>query len=184
MSWIDWSKWAEEPLIIQVHAIIAVLGFVVGGFVMLRAKGTRGHRWAGRVFAVLALATAGTSFFIHEIRVLGPFSPIHVLSVLTIVLVWRGVVAIRAGRIGAHQRFMRLAYLSGFIVAGAFTFLEGRLNYEIFVERGLEAALGNEIWPARLMLAAAIFVTLVSIGLFLRGNRRAQAWASRPKSAK
>lgn len=169
---VDWSEWGEEPTIIQIHAIVAVLGLVLGAWVMLARKGSPRHKLMGRAFGVLALATAGTSFFINEIRLWGPFSYIHLLSILTIVLVWRGVVAIRAGRVQAHQRAMRFTFFGGFIIAGAFTMLEGRLTYEIFLERGLEGVFGSEFWPGRVMLGIAIFVTIVAVSVYLKGWRR------------
>ena len=41
---------------------------------MLRAKGTRSHMLFGWVWIGLMAATAGTSFFIHDIRSFGLFS--------------------------------------------------------------------------------------------------------------
>jgi uncharacterized membrane protein len=75
-----------EPVAIQVHAF-AALGALALGIVQLAApKGTRRHRVMGWAWVGLMTIIVITSLAIHEIRLLGPWSPIHLLSILTAIL--------------------------------------------------------------------------------------------------
>ena len=128
-----------EPLLnaslaIQLHALAAVLALLLGGLVLFRRKGDRLHRLGGRIWVGLMLTAAFSSFFIHTIRMLGPWSPIHLLSILTLVLLFRGVSLAHARRIMEHRRMMQGTYLSALIVAGVFTFMPGRIMFEVFFE--------------------------------------------------
>lgn len=49
---------------------------------------------------------AGFRFWIHEFQVIGPYSPIHILSAVTLVTLWYAIRATRAGRIKAHRSAM------------------------------------------------------------------------------
>ena len=71
---------------------------------------------------VLALS----SFAIHSFAVIGPFSPLHGLALLTLWSLWEAIRHARAGRIAAHQRVLRNLYWFGVMVAGVFNFLPGR----------------------------------------------------------
>lgn len=173
MEFLNLVEWSEEPLIIQVHMAVAIGGILIGGWAMLARKGTQRHKLLGRGFAILALATALTSFFIHEIRTWGLWSPIHLLSVFTIFMVWRGIVLIRAGRVAAHQSHMQIIYLSGFVVASAFTLLPGRLPYQIFLQNGLERLAGDEYMAERLALIIPVAAILFSCFVLMRARRRA-----------
>ena len=173
MELLNWQEWSEEPLIIQIHMVVAIGGIILGGYAMLARKGTRRHKLFGRGFAVLALATALTSFFIHEIRAWGPWSPIHLLSIFTVVMIWRGVVLIRARRIAAHQFHMQIIFLSGFVVATAFTFLPGRLPYQIFLETGLERIAGDKDTAERIALVIPVAAILFSCVVLVRTWRQA-----------
>ena len=101
-----------EPLIhttlaIQIHTAAAILAFFLGGFILFRRKGDRLHRLGGRVWVVLMLAVAATSFFIHTIGLVGIWSPIHLISVATFGLLARGVWLARARRIPEHRSMMQ-----------------------------------------------------------------------------
>ena len=69
------------------------------------------------------LLTAVSSFGIKSD---GRFSWIHILSVVTIVSIVAGVIAIRSGRREMHLRCMRGAYI-GLLIAFLFTMAPGRL---------------------------------------------------------
>ena len=73
---------------------------------------------------MLMLTTALVSFAIHGLR--GEFHPIQPLAVLTLFGVIRGIRLARAGEIERHRRTMTRVYI-GLILAGAFTFLPGRI---------------------------------------------------------
>lgn len=124
----------HASLAIQLHVIVAVLAFVLGGIVLFRTKGDRLHRIGGRVWVGLMLAVSLTSFFIHTIRVWGPWSPIHILSVMTLFGLYAGVNHARMRRIAQHRRTMQGVYVGALIIAGGFTFMPGRIMHEVFFE--------------------------------------------------
>jgi uncharacterized membrane protein len=144
----------QATLAIQIHTLAAILAFFLGGIVLFRRKGDRLHRLGGQAWVALMLAVAITSFFIHTIRLVGIWSPIHLLSIYTIWYLARGVWLARAGRIGEHRAIMQQIYLGALIVAGAFTFMPGRIMHAVFFE-------GPYPW----MGAAAAAVLVASVAL-------------------
>ncbi|MBU6267347.1 MAG: DUF2306 domain-containing protein [Sphingomonadales bacterium] len=110
--------------IVMLHVITVAPALPLGVWLFATTKGDATHRLLGRVWAVLILVTAVTSFGIHQIT--GHLSVIHILSVITIVSVVRGVLAARKGNIVAHRSNMIGAF-TGITIAGLFTFLPGRL---------------------------------------------------------
>jgi hypothetical protein len=64
--------------------------------------------------------------------VIGPFSPIHILSVVTLVGLTQAFRHLRHGRYPAHGRALRALYLQALIVTGIFTFLPGRRMNALF----------------------------------------------------
>lgn len=75
----------EASLAIQLHEIAAILAFGLGAFVLWRRKGNTSHKWWGKIWVALMIVTAGTSVFIHEIKLWGNYSPIHFLTLLVLV---------------------------------------------------------------------------------------------------
>ncbi|MFZ1813854.1 MAG: DUF2306 domain-containing protein [Rhizobiaceae bacterium] len=122
----------EADIAIQLHMLAAIGAFVLGAFVLWRRKGNASHRFNGRIWVGLMMVTALSGFFIHELRVWGQWSPIHIISALVpMALIW-AILAARKGDITSHRRIMQSSYVGGMVVAGGFTFLPGRLNHQIF----------------------------------------------------
>lgn len=122
----------SAPLI-QLHTGAALVALCTGPVAILRQRRDRWHRVAGRLWVVAMAVTSITAFGILEIRLIGPFSPIHLLAVLVPVMLWRAVAAIRAGRRSQHARIMTQLYILSMLVAGGFTLLPGRrLNAVLF----------------------------------------------------
>ncbi len=113
----------QTPLLVFIHLTAAILAFVFGLIMLIRKKGTPVHKRLGRVWVALMAFTALSSFFIQT---QGHFSVIHVLSVLTLIALFRGVYAIRHGDQRTHRRNMLLAY-GGLVIAGLFTLDPHRL---------------------------------------------------------
>lgn len=92
-------------------------------------KGSLAHRTTGYVWLGAMLIVAISSFWIHSSGVpvrLGPYSIIHLLSVLALVSIWQAIRFARAGYITAHRK--TLIYLAvGFWIAGAFTLAPERI---------------------------------------------------------
>jgi uncharacterized membrane protein len=71
---------------IQVHAFAAIAAFGLGLVQLSAPKGTLPHRSVGWVWAALMLVVCVSSFFIHQIRMWGPWSPIHLLSIFVLIM--------------------------------------------------------------------------------------------------
>src|ERR1700716_4477279 len=84
----------NAALAIPLHAFAAMAAFVLGIVQFAAPKGTLPHRTIGWIWVLLMAAVAISSFWIHTIRLVGPFSPIHLLSIFTLIMVplavWRG----------------------------------------------------------------------------------------------
>jgi hypothetical protein len=80
--------------------------------------------------------TALSSFFIHTIKVLGPFSPIHVLSLLTLSGAFIAVRSTRQRNFVRHQRVVKALHFGGIGIAGFFALMPGRIMYEVVFGAG------------------------------------------------
>jgi uncharacterized membrane protein len=85
------SPLTSAPLATQLHAYAALASFALGVVQLARVKGTTGHRALGYTWVGLMLIVALGSFWIHDLRVWGPWSPIHLLSILSLVMLPLGV---------------------------------------------------------------------------------------------
>jgi len=122
---------AEQP--IPFHAYAAFLAVILGGIQLLRPKGTGTHKYLGYTWVVLMLWVSVSSFWIHTIKMIGLFSPIHLLSIFTIWSVFEAIRSARLGNISRHKVMMKLLYVLALIVTGLFTILPGRtMNAVIF----------------------------------------------------
>ena len=119
------------PLPIQLHAFAAFAALVLGGVQLLRPKGSGTHRTMGYVWVALMMLIAVSGLFIHEIRLIGPFSPVHLLSLVILVTVPLAVYRARTGNIAGHRRAMLNIYWIALIGAGIFTMLPGRIMGEV-----------------------------------------------------
>ena len=81
MSWEE--LWRAGP-VISGHALAAFAALFLGAAQLLGKKGTATHRALGYVWVALMAAVALSSFFIHQIKMVGLFSPIHLLSIFTL----------------------------------------------------------------------------------------------------
>ena len=125
------SVFTAAPAVIQLHIAVALVAVLLGAVQFARPKGTSAHRTLGRVWVAAMAILAFSGFFIHEIRVWGAWSPIHLLSAATLVLLALGVWLARNGKIERHKRMMAGIYIFALLVTGAFTFLPGRLMHQI-----------------------------------------------------
>lgn len=110
-----WALW--------LHLATVIPAVPLGAYVLYAPKGTRGHKAAGRVWALLMLVTAIDSFWLRGLT--GGIGPIHIFSVITLYSIPMGIWHAWRGNIVAHQRSMRGVYI-GLIVAGAFAMIPGR----------------------------------------------------------
>jgi uncharacterized membrane protein len=122
----------QAPPAIQIHAAAAAGAFLLGLTQFALIKGTTRHRIAGWVWVSLMVIVAVTAFFIHEIRLWGPWSPIHLLAIFTLVMLPLAVLHARRHRVSNHKRAMIGIFLGALVVAGLFTLLPGRIMHAVF----------------------------------------------------
>jgi len=127
----DWALLARQPRVIQLHIAAALLALLLGTVQLVGIKGTGLHRLIGWSWVIAMVTVAISSLFIRQINP-GSFSLIHLLSGWTLIAVPMAIFAIRKGRVGSHASGMTWTFVGGLIVAGAFTFLPGRLMWEVF----------------------------------------------------
>jgi uncharacterized membrane protein len=138
------------PMVVQTHVAFAVLAIVLGPIALFRKRRDIWHRITGRLWILAMLCLAGSSFWIHSIRLIGPFSPIHILSIVTLFSLFFGLRAAMRGDALTHGRIMCALYMQALIGAGIFTFLPGRMMNRLFANSlfgphivfGLAAAFG------------------------------------------
>ena len=121
----------EAPGTIPLHAFAAMAAFALGIVQFAAPKGTLPHRTIGWIWVVLMAAVAVSSLWIHEIRLVGPFSPIHILSVFVPVMLVLAVLHARRHNVGGHKKAMTSIFFGALIIAGAFTFMPGRIMHAV-----------------------------------------------------
>ncbi len=116
---------------IQLHAFAAMAAFALGIVQFAAPKGTLPHRTIGWIWVLLMVFVASSAFFIHELKIWGSWSPIHLLAIFTLITLPLAVFFARTGRIERHRRAMIALYTGALVVAGAFTFLPGRIMHAV-----------------------------------------------------
>ena len=114
------------------HTGLALLAVLIGGAQLALTKGTSAHRLLGWLWVTLMTYVAVSSFFISTIQTWRGFSPIHLLSVWTLLALAIAVYHARAGNIRRHQRWMMALYVLALLVTGLLTLWPGRLMHEAF----------------------------------------------------
>lgn len=152
----------DSSTAIQIHVAAAVLAFLLGAVVLFRRKGDRLHRIGGRVWVGAMVIVCVSSMFIHTIRLFGPWSPIHLLSIGTMLALGAGIWRVWRRDIEGHRRTMQWTYAGALLIAGAFTFLPGRIMHEVLFG-------GPRPWEGALLAA-----TVIAAGAWLTITRRQQ----------
>lgn len=157
--------------IVQLHVVTALLAMVLGPFIFFRRKGNRTHKTLGYIWVSTMIIAIGSSYFIHQIRLWGPFSPIHLLTVYSTWALAQSVYFARQGNIRAHRAAMKGLYTGSLLIAGTLTLLPGRtLNKVLFGangESGFYLALGA------IAIILGLLLTNRRLGIFsVRGLRR------------
>ena len=118
---------------IPVHAIMAIIAVILGGIQLSMKKGGTIHKLLGRIWVGIMMFVAISSFFIHEIKLWGAYSPIHLLSLWTIFILGVGVYYARVGNIKRHKQVMIATYFFALILTGFFTLMPGRVMHQILI---------------------------------------------------
>jgi len=121
----------EQASPIPHHALAAFAAVIIGAIQLWMRKGGRVHRIMGYIWVALMATVALSSFFIHELRLVGAFSPIHLLSIFTLWSLYMAIRAAKNRRINAHRRWMQNLYVMALLITGAFTLLPGRTMHMV-----------------------------------------------------
>jgi len=121
----------EAAPAIPLHAFAAMTAFVLGLVQFAAPKGTLPHRTLGWIWVLLMAGVAVSSFWIHQIRLVGPWSPIHLLSIFVLTMLPLAVWRAHTHRVADHRRIMILMFSGALVVAGLFTLLPGRIMHTV-----------------------------------------------------
>jgi uncharacterized membrane protein len=113
------------------HAFAAMAAFVLGLVQFAAPKGTLPHRTIGWIWVVLMAAVAVISFWIHQLRLVGPFSPIHLLSIFTLLVLPLAVWRAHRHEVREHRIAMVSLFAGALVIAGLFTLLPGRIMHAV-----------------------------------------------------
>jgi len=116
---------------IQLHAFAAMSAFALGLVQFAAPKGTLPHRTVGWIWVALMTVVGVSAFFIHELRLWGPWSPIHLLAIFTLVMLPIGVWNAHRHRVPQHRKTMIGIFIGGLLIAGLFTFVPGRIMHAV-----------------------------------------------------
>ncbi|HEY5364474.1 MAG TPA: DUF2306 domain-containing protein [Aestuariivirga sp.] len=122
----------EATPAIQIHVVAVTAAIVLTLAQLIGKKGVTTHRVLGYSWAVSMLTAAGSSFFIHTIKLIGPFSPLHLLAILTLVTVPIGIYAARRHDVKRHKKIMLNLVVFALCGAGLFALiLPGRIMFQV-----------------------------------------------------
>lgn len=128
----NWSLWAQAPLVVHLHVYAALAALLIGTVILFRPKGRGLHKALGWSWVAAMGTTAVSSLFITGLN--GNFwSFVHLLSGWTIIGLPMAIYAIRGRKVETHRRAMTGMFVGGLIVAGALSFIPGRLMFETFL---------------------------------------------------
>ena len=125
---------APQP--IPFHVLSAAGAIGLGAAQLGMRKEGNVHRLMGRLWLVLMALVAMSSFFIHEINLWGRYSPIHLLSIWTLMSIGLTVYFARSGNIKRHRQSATVFYWLALFLTGFFTLLPGRIMYEVLLTGG------------------------------------------------
>ncbi len=115
------------PAMVQVHAFSAMAALGLGIVQLVAPRGTLPHRHLGRVWVVLMVTVALSSFWITSAARGHHYSYIHLISLGVLVMLPLAVLRVRRGQVAAHGRLMVSIFFGGLIIAGGATLLPGRI---------------------------------------------------------
>jgi uncharacterized membrane protein len=117
--------------VIQLHACAAMAALALGVVQFAALKGTLPHRTIGAIWVALMVVVSVSAFFIHQLRIWGPWSPIHLLAIFTLLMLPLAVWQAHRHNVAKHRRAMISIYIGGLVIAGLFTFVPGRIMHAV-----------------------------------------------------
>jgi uncharacterized membrane protein len=118
---------------IPLHAFAAMTAFVLGVVQIVSPKGTTLHRTLGWLWVAFMLIVCTSTYWIHgdSWRLWRTWSPIHILSIFTAVMLVIGVAHARKHNITGHKITMICVFTGALVIAGIFTFVPGRIMHTV-----------------------------------------------------
>lgn len=127
----DLALLAQQSPAIKAHLAAALAALALGAALMAARKGRTFHRVAGWIWVGLVGVTAGASLFITSLTP-GRWSLIHLLTAWVLLTLPLGVMWARRRNVARHRRAMMGLFYGGFAINLAFTFIPGRLLWQVF----------------------------------------------------
>lgn len=115
----------------QSHALAALALLPLTAAIFALPRGWRLHRVMGWTWVPGMAGVAQSSFAIQDSRLIGPFSPIQGLSLVTLGMLVPGLRAARRQRHVAHRKTMPGLTWGALIGAGLFTLLPARVMFQV-----------------------------------------------------
>ena len=128
--WPDLALFFSQPVVVQVHVMVALAAVGLGAAMMLSRKGQRFHRIAGWAWSGLMMSVALSSLFIHERN--GGASFLHLFAAWVLVFLPLAVWFARRHQVARHRALMMVLFYGSLLVSGALAFLPGRLMWRLF----------------------------------------------------
>jgi uncharacterized membrane protein len=128
------------PLFVQLHTFAGVAAVTIGLVQIFGPKGTAMHRTLGWGWVVCMIFTAISSFGITELRIIGPFGPLHLLSFWVLAAVPIGLYGVRNGDLWWHRLAMTSVYVGALIAATFLTMLPGRRLHDVVTGKDTRGA--------------------------------------------
>ena len=116
---------------IQLHAFAAMSAFVLGLVQLAAPKGTLPHRTVGWIWVTLMIVVCVSALFIHQLRIWGQWSPIHLLAIFTLVMLPLGVWHAHRHAVQRHRWTMIGIFTGALLIAGLFTFYPRRIMHAV-----------------------------------------------------
>jgi uncharacterized membrane protein len=120
------ADWAKIPWQVWIHLATIALALALTPVILWQRRGDHRHRLFGYIWVAAMAITAALTFDIRLIN-RGGFSPIHLLSALTLIALVRVVLTARARNRHKHRQAVRMLALGALLIAGFFTFPFDRL---------------------------------------------------------
>jgi len=121
----------QANLPIQIHVTAVLVAIILTPLQLSLHRGGDAHRLIGKIWMAAMVVVALSSFFISTIRWIGPFSPLHLLSVVALVSIFIAYRAARRGNWQTHAWTLASVVIFALVGAGIFTLLPGRIMNKV-----------------------------------------------------
>jgi uncharacterized membrane protein len=117
---------------VQFHVAATLIALATGAVQLTRKRRGGLHRTLGWTFVVSMAAAALSSFLIHNSRGLfGLFGPIHLLSILTLVMLPLAIWYARRRNMRRHRFVVVSLFWLGLVIPGVLTLVPGRIMHAV-----------------------------------------------------